>query len=432
MLSFLADNYINLILLLVCITLSAIFSCSETALFSLSRARLLSYRSDTSRQRQAIVKLMKTYQFTLIGIVFGNILVNTGLTLANDAIFASFKHFSPVMQKVITISFSVVVLLIFGEIAPKTVALIYAEPISDKVALPILFLRKLLFPIIWVTDTFFNLILDFIGRRKHAALTPDEYSSYLEMSASAGAFTKKELALLESAFQLREITAEEIMTGRIDLVTVNTEMSPAEIKALIRKEKREFYPVITNDIDDSERLLSAKDFFLHSAVERNSWDENCSFPAEFIPANSNLTMVLNTMRTKNISAALVVDEYGRTTGLISIKEIYAQLTGDVETVYEQPDFSIKKTAENEWLIEGMMPLFTLEETLKLEIPEEFESSTVNGLFCELTGKIPVAGDEAKVDGIAMRAEAVSKRRVIKLLIRKLPHQEPVNSDEVAQ
>ncbi|MCP3965937.1 MAG: HlyC/CorC family transporter [Lentisphaerae bacterium] len=429
MLNFLAENYINFILLFVCITLSAIFSCSETALFSLSRARLLSYKSDASKQRQAIVKLMKTYQFTLIGIVFGNILVNTGLTLSNDAIFASFKNFSPILQKVITISFSVVVLLIFGEIAPKTIALIYAEPISEKIALPILYLRKLLFPIIWVTDKFFNIILNLIGRKTHEALTPEEYSSYLEMSASVGAFTRKELALLESAFQLREITAEEIMTCRIDLVNVNKTMSPEEVGKIIREEKREFYPVINKDIDDTECLLSAKKFFLNSVDERQAWDKTCSFNTEFIPANSNLTLALNTMRSKNISAALVVDEYGRTTGLISLKEIYAQLTGDVETVYNQPEYSIEKTDKNEWLVQGMMPLFALEETLKIEIPEEFESSTVNGLFCELAGKIPVAGDEANVDGIIMHAEAISRRRVIKIRVKKLPHQPPVEASE---
>ena len=190
--------FIQILLLLIFLALSAYFSGSETALFSLSRARLLRYKDSTNRQHKAISKLMGTYSYTLIVLILCNMLVNIALTLSSDNLFHQHLELSPLYKQTITIAFAVTVLLLFGEVAPKTIALMYSHRIADNVALPVLFLRKLLFPLIWVMDKVFASILNRIGRQTPEPLNSEEYSTYIEMSVAVGAFIQSERELLES------------------------------------------------------------------------------------------------------------------------------------------------------------------------------------------------------------------------------------------
>ncbi|MCK4982678.1 MAG: DUF21 domain-containing protein, partial [Victivallaceae bacterium] len=203
--------FVLLILLLTFLGLSAWFSGSETALFSLSRARLLSYKESLNRRHKAVYKLMSNYSYTLIVLIFCNMLANIAVTLTGDSLFHRHLQLDPVYEQIITIVFAVMVLLLFGEVAPKTIALMYSHRIADSVALPLLFLRKLLFPLIWAMNKVSVLIFNWIGQQKPKALNSEEYSLYIEMSAAAGAFSQPERELLESVFELRRIIAEEIM-----------------------------------------------------------------------------------------------------------------------------------------------------------------------------------------------------------------------------
>ena len=413
-----SNIFVQIFLLLIFLSLSAIFSGSETALFSLSRARLLSYKESPDRRRKAIHKLMSSYSYTLITLIFSNMLVNTAVTLTSDSLFHQQLQLDPVYKQIITISFAVVVLLLFGEVAPKTVALLYSHRISDAVAVPVLYLRKFLFPLIWMMEKFFALILDRIGRKKPEALSSEEYSTYIEMSVAAGAFSQPERKLLESVFELRQLIAEEVMTPRVDLAPIRANTSPEAIAERIKEKKQEFYPVITKDIDDSEFLLSAKDFFLTAPDKRGKWQKYSTFPAPLIPANVSLTQVLKTLKMKKVSAALVVDEYGRSIGMINLRDIYTQLIGEVETIYDQAEYSLEKTAENTWIVKGMMPLFELDEAFEIEIPAEYVSNSLNGLFGEILGRLPHVGDHIEIGGIRITVLKISRRRATEFKIER--------------
>jgi magnesium and cobalt exporter, CNNM family len=413
------DIFIQILLLFIFVSLSAIFSGSETALFSLSRARLLSYKESSDRHHKAVYKLMSTYSYTLITLIFANMLVNTAVTLTSDSLFHQHLELDPVYEQIITIAFAVVVLLLFGEVAPKTIALLYSHRISDMIARPILLLRKILFPLIWVMDKYFAVILNWIGRRKPEALNSEEYSTYIEMSVAAGAFSQPERELLEAAFELRQLIAEEVMTPRVDIAPIRGNTLPEAIVERIKEKKQEFYPVITKDIDDSELLISAKDFFLVSPDKRDEWIKNSTFPAVLIPANVRLTQVLKTLKKEKVPAALVVDEYGRSIGMISIRDVYTQLIGEVETIYDQAEYSLEQLDDKSWIIKGMIPLFELEEAFNMKIPEEYESNGLNGLLAEILGRLPVVGDNITLDGIRITVLKASRRRATELKVEKL-------------
>ena len=399
------------ILILVFLSLSAWFSGSETALFAISRARLLSYKESSNHRYKAVYTLMHSYGYTLIVLIFGNMLVNTALTLSSESLFRENLQLNPVYEQIITIVFSVVVLLLFGEVAPKTVALMYSHQIAEHVALPVLVLRRLLFPLVWISDKFFMLILNWMGRKNPRALNSEEYSSYIEMSVAAGAFSQPEQELLESVFELHRIIAEEVMTARVNLASLRANTPPDEITKRIKEKKQEFYPVINNDIDDSEAILSAKDFFLLQPDELCEWQKHSTFPAIMIPANVTLTKVLKTLNREKAPAALVVDEYGRTIGMISVKDVYTQLIGEVETIYDKAEYSLEQTGPAAWTIKGMMPLFELEEAFEIEVPEQYESNGLNGLFGEILGRLPLVGDSIEIGDVRLTAQKLAHCRV---------------------
>ena len=411
--------FISILILIALILFSAFFSCSETALFSLSRARLLNYRKDRSSTRKAIVELLDSYHTTLIAVVLGNMFVNTGIAIVDEHIMAT-AMLEPWIARVISIFITVVILLILGEVTPKTFALINAEKVADKVALPILLIKRLLMPVVFAVEKVSSFILDLIGRKKITPLAAEEYSSYLEMAGTSGAFSPAEMQLLNTALELREKLVAEVMTGRIETPTISRELPPEEVVKIIRREKREFLPIVKHDIDDTEHFLSVRGFFLLPEEERRQWAHSSGvFSAISIPDNTSLTLALTSMRRRKIPAALVVDEYGRVAGMITSKDIYSVMVGNVSGPYQAPDFDIQQLHGHAWIIDGMMPLYTFEEKLKVEIPDEFESNTLNGLFCEVIGRIPVPGDEITVFGVKMHAENVEHHCVSRMRVELL-------------
>ncbi len=415
--------FINIIILIMLILFSAFFSCSETALFSLSRARLLNYRKDRSRTRKTIIELLDSYHTTLIALILANMFVNTGIAIVNEHIMAA-ANLGTWTTRILSIFITVVILLVLGEVIPKTIALINADKVSDKVALPVLLIKRLLSPVVLLVEKISSFILDLIGRRKIVPLTAEEYSSYLEMAGTSGAFSRAEMQLLNTALELREKLVAEVMTGRIETCTIPRELSPEEVVKIIRREKREFFPIVKQDIDDTEHFLSARGFFLLPEEERRQWAHSSGvFSAISIPDNTSLTLALTSMRRRKIPAALTVDEYGRVSGMITSKDIYSVMVGNINGPYKTPDFDIQQLHEHTWIIDGMMPLYTFEEEFKVDIPDEFESNTLNGLFCEVIGRIPAAGDEITVFGIKMLAENVEHHCVKRMRVELLPRED---------
>jgi putative hemolysin len=411
--------FINIIILIVLILFSAFFSCSETALFSLSRARLLNYRKDKSSTHKTIIELLDSYHTTLIALILANMFVNTGIAIINEHIMST-ANLGTWITRVLSIFITVVILLVLGEVIPKTIALINAEKVSDKVALPVFLIKRLLSPVVLLVEKVSSFILDLIGRKKIVPLTADEYSSYLEMAGTSGAFSRAEMQLLNTALELREKLVAEVMTGRIETCTISRELLPEEVINIIRREKREFFPIVKHDIDDTEHFLSARGFFLLSEEERRQWAHSSGvFSAISIPDNTSLTLALTSMRSRKIPAALTVDEYGRVSGMITSKDIYGVMVGNINGPYNAPDFDIQQLHEHAWIIDGMMPLYTFEEIFKIDIPDEFESNTLNGLFCEVIGRIPAAGDEITVFGIKMHAENVEHHCVKRMRVELL-------------
>ncbi len=418
------------VLLLFLIVLSALFSGSETALFSLSRARLQEYKGSDNPSERAAFRLMESYHHTLIILSFSNMLVNIAISMLSDNLLGHLVV-NPVALSILSIAFAVIMLLIFGEVSPKTLALLNSTTFSLKVSRPLLFVYRLVRPFVLLLNSFFSAILDILGRRKSDPLSAEEYSTYLDVAHLGGAFNAEEKDLLESALLMSRKEVLDVMTGRVDVVSIRKTDSENKVAKIILREKEHFYPVISDDIDDADFLLSTKRFFLLPHEERTNWRRSSAMiPAQFIPENASVNQALENMNRAGVAAALVTDEYGRVSGLVTKEDIFAEMIGDIEDEYDEPDYTFEKQDDGNWSFTGMIPLYLFEELTDWDLPEEeVESSTLNGLFSEKLGRLPLNGDEIILGRIKLRADRISKHRAIAIHAWLLDEQE---NNEVAE
>ena len=405
------------LLLVGLVLLSAFFSSSEIALFSLSRAKLMAYKDDPSLSRRRIHFLMSDYHATLISIILANMFVNSCLSMLNDEILESL-HFNPLLTSVLSAVVGIAILLLFGEITPMTIAYIYSERWSERVATPIWFLRKLLFPVVSVVEQICNKILDAIGRKRPKPLDQEEYLSYLETCLARNAFPVWEAKLLRGAFSLRDKTVGEIMRARVDLPFVKLGSHPEFVSATIMKSKQAHIPVGSSTLETADMILSSRSFFMLKGEERASWwKSNCASPAVFIPSGCSLTKALKTIRSNSVHAAIVTDEYGGLAGMVSRQDIYSELVGRAG---EEEDggsgWQVFKVAPGKWIFDGLCPLSFVEESSGWAPLDPPDAKTIGGYFCEILGSFPERGATLNVSGAELQASAVSGNRVSEVVL----------------
>lgn len=409
--------FIQILLLIVLILGSAFFSGAETGLFSLSRARLLGYRENpNTHAKRVILKLLDNYRNTLATLIMGNQFVNVMISILLGRMLGQLPLSYAVIM-ILSTAISVTVLLLFGEITPKTFALAHAEKFSAKVAGVVLFFCKVLSPFIKIMDIITSIILDLFGRKSATPLTAEEYYSFLEIAEQAGAFAEKEMLLLKSTLRLREIPVAAVMTSRVGVKVLRTSYSAEEVKKRIQRYKREIFPVVTDDLDDAELVFSSKEFYLMDPSMQEHWQNSpCVTRTVFVPRQTSISKALDTLYANKKVAALTVDEFGRCSGMITLKEIIAELVDEIKTMYTKPESKIVKTSETTWKAGGTLPLHRLREATGVNIPDDLEAFTLNGWFSRCIDQIPQRGDVVELYGLRLTAKKIFHHRLSEVKI----------------
>lgn len=419
----------EILLLILFVGISAFCSSSEMSLFSLSRAKVLSYKDSSSSVERRIYMLMTGYHRTLITIIFCNMFVNSCVSMLNDTILSSF-HLNPTLTLIASGVTGIVILLLFGEVSPMTLAYAYCEPWSRYVATPVAVMRKLLYPLTFTVEKICEKILDLLGRRTEEGLTPTEYLSYIDLSCERGLFTPDEAKLMKETFALRSKSVESVMRGRASLHFVSRNASPQEVCRVIRESCQAYLPVTDSDsLDTADAILSARAFFTLSQEERKSWNTSACMLEKtiFIPEQATLEKALCTMKEASAGAALAADEYGAVSGMIMREDIYSELTGRSVELDDQSEWELLKIGRNQWLFDGMSSFEFMKMALSLKVPPgRFSARTINGVFCELLGAIPQQGDSVAFGNVTLFAKTVSRNRVTRVLVtvNEEPEQQP--------
>jgi CBS domain containing-hemolysin-like protein len=410
------------LLLVVLILLSGFFSSAETALFSISTARAR-YLAKTGDKACELIKKMKEDPHRLLStILIGNNLVNIGASALATVIVIRLVSNHAVG---ITTGAMTLLILVFGEIFPKSLATRNNVLIARLVIRPIFWLSILFYPLI----LFLNFIPMVTGKIKHKPIvTEEELLTFVEVVEEGGEIKEQEKELIHNIFEFDDTNASEIMTPRADMFVIEADEKPDMEKIVESGFTR--LPVIDGDIDHVIGILNIKDLFLHYVTTNGQTSiRKIMQPPYFVPENKKLDSLLQAFKKRKQHMAIVVDEHGGISGLITLEDALEEIVGEItdETDKDQPQ--IMKIKTNEWIVPGKSEIEEVNEKIHMNIPESKDYDTFSGFVLNSIERIPKVKEEIPIGNFMITVKEMDGNRIREYVVRQ---QEQVHEPESPQ
>ena len=407
---------IQIIVLIILLIGSSFFSASETALMSLSKIRIRHMQDEGIKGAKLVASLIDDPNKLLTSILIGNNVVNIAATSISTSLFIAL--IGPQGVAVATFIMTILVLL-FGEITPKTIAANSSEKVSILVSKPIKVIIFLLTPIVWVFNLITSVIFKILGvdnKNNQPYITEEELKTMLNVSHEEGVLEIEERQIINNVFQFGDMQAKEAMIQRLDMVVINIEDSYDEIIDMFKNEKLSRMPVYNESIDDIIGILNIKDVIFLTDEEIKNFDINKYIREPFFTYEfKKITQLLEEMKIEKTQMAIVVDEYGGTSGLITIEDLVEVIVGDIEDEYDEEDEEIIVIKEDEYVVEGSTKITDVNELIGVNLEsEEFDS--IGGFIIGYLKRLPEENEIIKVDNIEFRIESLDKNRIKKIRI----------------
>lgn len=411
---FLDPNYTwQIISLVILIALSSFFSMSETALMSLSRIRLRHMMEADVPGAELVEKLTKDPNRLLGTILIGNSVANIGASAMATVLATNIFGNSGVG---IATGIITVLVLIFGEITPKSIAKQKSEAVALRVAIPIEFIVIIFKPLVYIFTAISSLFIRILGGDPNEArsfITHEELKTMVGVSEEEGVLENAEKEMIFNVFEFADLQVKDIMVQRVDIVSVDKEASYDEVMDVIKNEQFSRIPVYNQTIDNIIGVLNIKDL---ATIENLREDFNISkyirdqfYTFEF----KKIVELFKEMKKTRNHIAIVLDEYGGTVGLVTIEDLVEEIVGEIEDEYDEEKNPVEVIKENEYVVEGSLRLHDISELIGINIDsEEFDS--VGGLMIGDLGRIPEEQEEVTVNNIKFIAEEIEKNRIKKV------------------
>ena len=381
----------KLIIMLVCLAFSAFFSASETAFTSANHTKLKNMSAEGSKRASLVLKMLDNYDKLLSTILVGNNIVNIMLSSVGTLLFIDLLTDTNWLSAASAISTAVitVVVLIFGEISPKSLAKDKPDRFTMAVAPFLQFIATILTPINFLFMLWKKLLVLIFKPAEEEAVTEGEVLTLLDEAHEDGSIDEYNKELIENIFDFDDLSAGEIATHRTELTTLSIDESMEEWAAIIQDSNYSRYPVCGEDIDDIVGVLDTRTYFRLADKSRESVMENAVKPAYFVPEAVKADVLFRNMKKNKESIAIVLDEYGGVRGVITVTDLVQCLVGDFNENDEDGDVAepIVMLEENRWQISGAVTITELEDALDMEIAD-CDTDTFSGFVLGLYGSIP--------------------------------------------
>ena len=392
-------------------------SAAESALTRSNRVRALKLLEENRRGASALVRIVDD-PAPYVNVVLLLTLLSTigGTTLATSL---AVRHFHRIGELFSTI-FMTVVLFVFAEVTPKTFAIQQTDRVALQVAPVIVWLRRGLGPVASSLLRMANVIMPGRGLPQGPFVTEGEIRAYAEVASEESEIEEEEKELIHSIFEFGDTIAREVMVPRPDIVAIEEDKSLRDVQDLVLTEGFSRIPVYREDLDDVVGIVFAKDVL--KAVYRGELDMplvQIVREAHFVPESKKVADLLREMQREKFHVAMVTDEYGSVSGLISLEDLLEELVGEITDEHDQEEPELEQTASGVFRVSGKAPIDDVNELLDVELPDE-EWDTVAGLVLDLFGRIPKKGEEVTFQGLRFKAEEVQGRRIAKVLITREP------------
>ncbi len=430
------------------IFINAFFACAEIAVISLNENKLKKAAEDGDKKAKKMLKMvtnstafLSTIQvcITLAGFLASAFAAENFADAIAERILKAYPAISKGLIEtlcliLITILLSFVT-LIFGELVPKRVAMAKGEKVAKRVCGTILFMGALMKPVIWLLTVCTNTILRILGINpadETEEVTEEEIRMMVDISEESGNINAAEKDMIENVFEFNNITASEIMVHRTNVQTIHIDDNDEEIFKIIESTGLSRFPVYGEDLDDILGILNARRFLMNRHQEINTPIKDLLKPAYFVPEMIHADVLFRDMQSKKISFAVLVDEYGGMSGIVTMEDLLEEIVGNIYDEFDpQPEFEIEKIDDETWRVSGSIPLDQMSEEIEWDAPEDEDFETLGGLVYSVLSQIPSDDDTPRVEayGLDIQVEKIEERHIKRALVKKLPKQTEPDEDE---
>lgn len=417
------------ILLIILVTMSAFFSASETALTAFNRSKLKAIAEKNQRKADLLKGWLKKPNEILTALLIGNNIVNVlASSIATMVAISILGNNSRAIA--ISTGAMTILLLIFGEITPKVVAKAYSTHISNAVIKLVYMLSKLFLPISKILMVVSKLIARIFGVKIDEIaflITEEEIKSVVSVGEEEGVIEEEEKKMIHSIFEFTDTTVKEIMIPRTTVFAVEASKTLEEIWDVITGNGYSRIPVYEEGIDNIIGVFYIKDIFnVIRDGKLNMQVKSFIREAYFVPETKALVEMLEEFKKKHIHMAIVLDEYGGTSGIITIEDLIEEIVGDINDEFDiEHDEEIKKVADNKYIIDAMLDVEFLNEELSIDLPVSEDYDSLGGYIYSVLGRVPLEKDTITHDNgkVEIRVLEVDNRRIVKALIIKREEKE---------
>ena len=406
-------DIIQLVSLVILILLSAFFSSAETALVTVNRIKMRTLADEGNVRAKRVLAITDHSSKMLSAILIGNNIVNLSASSISTAL--AIRIFGSVAAGILT-----VLILIFGEITPKTIATIHSEKLALAYSGVISFLMKVLTPVIFIINMLshgFLKLLHINTDAKKQTMTEAELRTIVNVSHESGVIENEERDMINNVFDLTDSEAKEIMVPRIDMTFVDVNASYGKLLEIFREAKYTRLPVYEDTTDNVIGILNVKDLLLYD--DRTNFSIRSIMREPFFTyEHKNTAELLKEMQASSLNIAIVLDEYGATAGLVTLEDLLEEIVGEIHDEYDaNEEADITALNEKEYLVNGSMNLCDMCEKLGIHLESE-DYDSIGGYILEHLDHLPDEGESITTEnGILLRVEKMDKNRIEKVYLK---------------
>ena len=409
------DSIIKIIALLFLLILSAFFSSAETALTTINKIRINTLADEGSKKASIVLKIVDNPDKMLSAILIGNNIVNISASSLVTILIQSILGNWAVS---IGTGILTVLVLIFGEITPKTAATIYADSLAMFYAKPIWLLMTILTPVIFIINKLASGVMSIFGFKnkvKENTFTEEELRTIMTVSHEEGVIEKEEREMINNVFDFGDAEAKDVMIPRIDMCVVDVHSTYDDLLEIFRETKYTRLPVFEGSADNVIGIINIKDLIFY----RNGEDfdiRNFLRDAFYTYEYKKLSELMAEMRKDSVNITIVLDEYGAAVGLITIEDLLEEIVGEIRDEFDYDEVDpFKEVSSNEYIVDGQIKLDDVNERLGLSLEsEDFDS--LGGFIIGFLDRLPDTGDKVETDTVTLIVDSMDKNRIDKIHI----------------
>ncbi len=441
--------FFNLFVIGLLLLSNGFFVAAEFAMVSVRKTRIIQLTNEGNVSAKLALDALKDLDRFVAAVQLGVTISSIGLGWVGEAtlvkmILPLFKFFPANYQIAtahtvsITIAFSLITILhvVIGELMPKSIALQYPEKTTLLIALPMKLITKLFNPFIYVLNGLGNFLLRLIkvspSRTSHLAHSAEELNMLINASYNEGVLNETEKQLLHNVFKFSDLTAKQVMVPRTDMACIPSDISFEELNKLATESQYTRYPVYEENLDHISGIIHVKDLYGLLLNKEEFSVQKLLRPVFLVPETITMDILLREFQKRQSQIAIVVDEFGGTSGLITLEDVLEEIFGEVQDEFdEDEEADIKEIAENTYLANAMMRLDEIAEFFDVEMIDE-DVDTIGGLVIKLLGRIAQIDDIVQVQNLELTVKEIVGARITKLVIVKKHIEDSIKEEPIEE